>query len=295
MKIFKVFFIVFALTLSYSLSAQSVTKPITDSTLTEETVLVILKKGEEFLGTIVSQTKDQIVLKTEKYGQMTIKWKDISSIKDVKEEDISNKGVYNQPNLQSTRYFFGPNGMGLKKGEGYYQNVWIFFNQISYGFTDWFSMSVGILPTFLIAGAPTPVWVVPKVSIPIKKDFLSIGAGGLFGAVLGAEALLGIGFGVVTIGNGNHNLSFSLGYGMVDGEWSSIPIISVSGMTRVSRKTYLLTENFFLPDNLTLLSFGARSFAGKVGIDYGLFIPIDTGVFVGIPWLGITLPFGNYN
>jgi hypothetical protein len=83
---------------------------------------------------------------------------------------------------------------------------------------------------------------------------------------------------------------------MLDGEWSSAPILTLSGMLRVSKKTYLLTENFIFPEEaeLTLLSFGARSFAGKVGIDYGLFIPVGAGIFIGIPWLGITIPFGKY-
>jgi len=80
---------------------------------------------------------------------------------------------------------------------------------------------------------------------------------------------------------------------MQGGEWGSAPVITVSGMTRVSRKTYLLTENYFFPD-FQLLSFGARSFFGKVGFDYGLFFPIGADVFIGIPWLGITIPFGNY-
>jgi len=116
---------------------------------------------------------------------MTIQWSEISSITDIEEDEISEKGVYSQHNLQSTRYFFGPNGHGLNKGEGYYQNVWIFFNQISYGVTDYFSISAGVVPAFLFAGSPTPVWVVPKFSVPIKKDVLSVGAGGLFGTILG--------------------------------------------------------------------------------------------------------------
>jgi len=293
-KTIKAIFIVLILALSGSLSAQIVTNSTTDSSETQKLVLIVLKNGNEFIGSIENQNKDQVVLKTATQGTLTLKWEDISSISDVKEEDISEKGFYQQHNLQSTRYFYGPNGLGLKKGEGYYQNVWILFNQVSYGFTNYFSMSVGVVPAFLLAGAPTPVWVVPKFSIPIKKEFLNIGVGGLFGTIFGEGTSFGIGFGALTIGNSNHNLSVSVGYGMVDGEWSSSPVITVAGMTRVSRKTYLLTENYFFPDNITLISFGARSFAGKVGIDYGLFIPFQAGDLYAIPWLGITVPFGNY-
>lgn len=274
--------------------AQSVTKTAIDSTEKKIAVIVSLKNGNEYIGVILNQTKDEIILDSQKHGEISIKWQDISSITDINKEDIDKKGRYYEYNLQSTRYFFGPNGFGLKKGEGYYQNVWIFFNQASYGITEYFSMSAGIVPAFLIAGTPTPAWVVPKFSIPIKKDFFTIGVGGLFGAIIGDGTTFGIGFGSFTLGNRNYNLSFSLGFGMVDGEWSSNPVMTLSGMARVSRKTYLLTENYFFPDNLTLLSFGARSFAGRVGIDYGLFLPMQVDIFIAIPWLGVTIPFGKY-
>lgn len=268
-----------------------------DSSSTDRFVLVTLKSGEQFSGNIQSETDAKIVLKTKKFGILTLYWKDILSVKDIKPEDLTKEGMYFEDNLQSTRYFFGPNGLGLKQGEGYYQNVWIFFNQVSYGFTDNFSLSAGTVPLFLFAGAPTPVWIVPKVSIPIKKDVLSVGAGGLFGTVIGLEeSTFGIAFGTFTVGNKNHNASLSVGYGMLQGDWSSAPVVTFSGMTRVSKKTYLITENYFFPaeSTLTLLSFGARSFAGKVGIDYGLFIPIGADVFLALPWLGLTVPFGNY-
>jgi len=294
MKTMKLLFLVLAVFINSMLYCQSVVKPISDSTETEQYVIIKAKSGGEFIGVIEDQTKDQVILKTELYGTMTFDWKNISSIENIDKENIDKKGVYSQYNLQSTRYFFGPNGFGLKKGEGYYQNVWIFFNQASYGFTDYFSVSAGVVPLFLFAGTPSPIWIAPKFSIPLKKDFLNFGVGGLFGTVLGDGSSFGIGYGTFTLGNRDHNLSVSLGWGMIEGEWSSSPVITVSGMTRVSKKTYLLTENYFLPDNITLLSFGGRSFAGKVGIDYGLFFPLNTGLFIGIPWFGLTIPFGNY-
>jgi len=269
-----------------------------DSASDEMLTLVVMKNGDQFIGKLISETDAKVELKTEAHGIVTLMWKDIKSLKTIKPNEVSKDGVYYEDNLQSTRYFYGPNGFGLKKGEGYYQNVWVLFNQISYGVTDHFSISAGTVPLFLFAGAPTPIWVVPKVSVPIKKDVFSVGAGALLGAVVGEEqATFGIAFGNFTLGNRNHNLSLSVGYGMVDGDWSSAPVITVSGMTRISKKTYLITENYFFPaqTEVTLISFGARSFVGRVGIDYGLVLPlIDIGEFIALPWLGLTVPFGNY-
>ena len=267
-----------------------------DSTQLEKLVLVSLKDGREVVGVIIMQDLDKIILKMENNTEITIPWDQVSSITNIDKGDVNQDGVYLKPNLQSTRYFFGPNGHGLKKGEGYYQNVWIFFNQVSVGVTNNFSISAGMVPAFLFAGTPTPVWIIPKVSIPVVEDVVSVGVGGLFGTVIGDGTSFGIGFGSITLGNRNHNFSVSAGYGMSEGEWSKNPVITISGMTRISSKTYLLTENFIFPENVTLLSFGARSFAGKVGFDYGLFIPIvaSNSETYAIPWLGITIPFGNY-
>lgn len=267
-----------------------------DSIQLKQLVLVALRNGREIIGVITHQVLDEITLRTKNNTEVLISWSQISSIMNIEKEDVNQSGVYLKPNLQSTRYFFGPNGHGLKKGEGYYQNVWIFFNQVSVGVTDNFSVSAGMVPAFLFAGDPTPVWVIPKVSFSIVEDVVSIGAGGLFGTVIGDGTSFGIGFGSLTLGDRNHNFSVSVGYGMSDGEWSENPVITISGMTRISSKTYLLTENFIFLENMTILSFGARSFAGKVGVDYGLFIPMfteSTETFA-IPWLGLTVPFGKY-
>ena len=42
---------------------------------------------------------------------------------------------------------------------------------------------------------------------------------------------------------------------------------------------------------------GGRSFVKNVSVDYGLVLPFeqDYGISVAIPWLGLTVPFGNVN
>jgi hypothetical protein len=69
-------------------------------------------------------------------------------------------------------------------------------------------------------------------------------------------------------------------------------------MTRVGKKTYLLTENYLIGaggSSFGLISAGGRSVQKKLAIDYGLVFPIgmDIGSFIAIPWLGIAVPFGN--
>ena len=94
-------------------------------------------------------------------------------------------------------------------------------------------------------------------------------------------------------------MSLGLGYGFIDGELADIPAINVGVMMRTGKRGYFLSENYIIPTDptLVLLSFGGRSIIQKVGLDYGLFIPIaeDIGDFVAIPWLGLTIPFGKKN
>lgn len=142
--------------------------------------------GNEFIGTIVSQDETQIILRTKEFGDITISKAAIKKMAPIKVSQMKG-GTYWFENPQSTRYFWQPNGYGLKKGEGYYQNVWIFFNQVSVGITDNFLIGAGIVPLFLFAGSSSPVWIAPKFSVPIKKDKFNMGAGALMGTVLGEE------------------------------------------------------------------------------------------------------------
>ena len=201
-------------------------------------------------------------------------------------------------NTQSTRYFWSPNGYGLKKGEGYYQNIWVLWNQASIGVTDYFSVGAGIVPLFFFGGTATPVWIVPKFSIPVVKDKFNIGAGAIAGTLLGEGTGFGIVYGLGTLGNRNNNVTLGVGYGYAGGDWAKKPMITFSGMARVGQRTYILTENYFIStveENVVILSVGCRSIIKKAGIDYGLFIPVvsEQESFIAIPWVGFTMPFGK--
>lgn len=255
--------------------------------------------GNEFIGEIVEQDAEKIIFKTKTLGTITILKINMVSMEIIKEEQF-HEGVYWADHMQSTRYFWQPSGYGLKKGEGYYQNVWILFNQFSIGVSDNFLVGGGIIPLFLFAGGPTPVWVTPKFSIPLQKDKLNIGVGGLFATVLGESgANFGIAYGTLTVGSKDHNASFGVGYGYAGSDWATTPTFSFSMIQRAGPKGYFVTENYFIgtdTDFVILSMIGGRRIIGRhAGLDFGLVLPINTGIneFIAIPWLGITLPFGN--
>ena len=255
-------------------------------------------QGNEFIGTIVNEEEGHIIFQTEAFGEIRILKKDIKSQKKVSAEKLI-EGVYWSENPQSTRYFWTPNGYGLNKNEGYYQNIWVLYNQVSYGFTEHFSMSAGMIPLFLFGGIETPVWVVPKFSIPIEKDRINAGIGAFIGGVIGLEdSRFGIVFGTTTYGSRDSNVNLGMGWGYAFDGWADRPIINLSFMQRTGPKGYFISENYFFNDadiNLFILSFGGRRIINTVGLDFALYIPLSSEMdsFIAFPLLGLTVPFGE--
>ena len=274
------------------LSLQSMSQEKKDTTYRVETV-----DGNEYIGKIVSRDSSGITLSTTQLGTITIRAADIKRVSVIDSIKIENGRAW-LDNPQSSKYFVAPSGYGLKKGEGYYQNVWIFFNQFSYGLTNYFSIGAGIVPLFLFAGAETPVWINPKFSIPVVKDKFNVGVGILAGTVIGLEESgFGILYGTGTIGSRDRNMSIGLGWGYSDGGMSKSPTFTLAGMYRTGPRWYLLTENYYIgisDDPLAVISFGGRYVTRKLGIDFGLFVPLQQGEgFIAGPWLGINVPFGR--
>ncbi|MCF6357069.1 MAG: hypothetical protein L3J54_04615 [Draconibacterium sp.] len=265
----------------------------------ENLVSVETDDGNEFLGEIIKEDTVLIVLKTRTLGEITIYKSDIKTRKKVEVQQIKD-GKFWFDNPQSTRYFWSPNGYGLKKGEGYYQNIWVLWNQVSYGLTDNFSVGGGVIPLFLFGGGPTPIFGTAKFSVPIVKNKVSIGGGAIAGTVLGEqETGFGILYGLSTFGTPDNNISLGLGYGFASGGWTTSPLLNVNAMFRITRRGYFITENYYINidgERAIFLSLGGRWIIKKAALDYGLILPIieDAG-FIGIPWLGFTIPFGNTN
>lgn len=257
--------------------------------------------GNVYVGKIVSRDENQLILKTDNLGELTIHFRDVREVKEIAPQDLTHGEVWPE-NPHSTRYFYLPNGYGLKQGEGYYQNTWVLFNQVSYGFTNNFSLGAGLIPTFLFGADGFPFWITPKVTIPVKKDKWNLGAGAIIGKYFDPEdndsPFIGLLYGVSTFGSREKNVTLGVGYAFADGDISSTPILTLGGTIQTGRRHFLLSENYFIVSDgemVTMMWLGGRFASLHVAIDYGLIIPISSGMnnFVAIPWLGLTVPFGQ--
>jgi hypothetical protein len=247
------------------------------------------------IGTLIRETEERVVIRIDGVGEVTIERDNIRSIQVIPPERIRN-GEYWFENPQSTRYFFAPNALPLRKGKGYYQNVWIFFNNVNYGVTDHFSIGAGTVPVFLFGTLSIPIWVLPKFSIPLGDD-LYLGAGGLLGGVIGEDSQgFGLLYSTLTYGNRDRNLTAGFGYGYAGTEWSDTPLVNLSGIYRTGRTVYLLGEIYFAPgvEGSGFAIGGLRWSPERFAVDFGLARPLsDAGGIIGVPWLGISIPFGN--
>jgi hypothetical protein len=252
--------------------------------------------GNEYIGIIKEKTSETIRLKTDKLGEITIPAADIKRISEVT-QTLAKDGTYWLDNPQATRYFWAPNAYNLKQGEGYYQNVWILFNQAVYGLTDHFSAGVGVMPLFLFAGTSTPAWITAKFSVPVVENKFNLGAGALMGTVIGEEQTgFGVLYGIATFGSKDKNMNVGLGWGYAGGEMAKNPTVNISGMIRTGAKGYFITENYFIgtPDEfVVMMMLGGRRIIKRTGLDFGAVVPLasDMGGFIAIPWLGLTVPF----
>ena len=252
--------------------------------------------GNNYVGTIVMQDASTITFRSETLGVIVLQKSNVRRM-DMVSGTQSKDGTYWFENPQASRYFWQSNGYGVKAGEGYYQNVWILFNHVTYGITDNFQIGAGVVPLFLFAGSSTPVWLNPKFSIPVAKDRFNLGIGALVGTVIGAESpVFGLLHGTGTLGTRDRNISLGIGYGYADGELTEVPAISLSGMWRTGEKGYLLTENYYIhagDETVLLLFFGGRRMLGRASLDFGAMFPTNAGEAIFIPWLGIGIPFGR--
>lgn len=256
--------------------------------------------GNTFVGNILSRDEKVLVIKTE-LGLLNIPYRNVKTVKEVKPAEMVGGQVWPE-NPHSSRYFYLPNGYGLRKGEGYYQNTWIFFNQVSYGFTNNFSMGVGLVPSFLFGANGAPVWITPKFSIPVKHDKWNIGAGALIGSYVGKAngyaPVIGMVYGVSTFGSRDKNFTVGTGFAFADDEWASTPVFSLGGTIRAGKRHYFLTENYFFFGNGemgSLVWLGGRFASPSLAIDYGGIMPVfgEMNQIIIIPWLSITIPFGT--
>lgn len=271
----------------------SITKPSPDAMYR-----IKLQDGSEFFGRIISRNSQETKIALKNGGELTIKNENINSMELIKTEDFR-EGGYWFKNPNPSRYLISSSGFNLEPGEGYFQNVWVIFNSVQVGVTDWFSLGVGIELISLFAGTPI-YYVYPKIAFEVTDNFRA-GVGFTYFNIAGLSddfnsSGMGLGYGMATYGTRDDNITLGLGFSFGE-EFNSTPSFTLSGMTRVSKHLGLVSENWFISDDngkyYYLLSYGIRFIWEGITVDLAFINNSDIaeGLVIGIPFLDFVVNF----
>lgn len=265
---------------------------------------VELLDGLTFVGMMLQKDSTSIVMKTALIERLEILTKHIKSIVEIDSAQMKD-GNFWFTNPHASRYLFGPSAFNVKKGEGYYQNTMLALNSFNVGITDNISIGGGLelisTVSSISSGEFEPIlFITPKVSFEVTEDFHA-GAGLYYvntpnidiGTRSGSG--LAIAYGIGTYGSKDHNITGGLGWGFVQGQFEQKPILTVSGMTRITQKTALITENWFISNDnyYSVFSYGIRFFGDNLAVDLAFVNNADIAeVFIiGFPWVSFVVKF----
>lgn len=267
-----------------------------------KTYLVTLNDGSTISGKLVSITDNEVVIQSGTLGEMRLQKASIKTMTQVSSFDEKESGIwFTNPN--PSKYLLGNSAIPMEKKSGYYQNTWIFVSSFSYGITNNISIAGGFEILSLMAGedGPYAFYVNPKASFKVAENFYA-GANILYANTIRyAEDFGGLATinGFATYGNTNNNITAALGWGWADGEFSSKPVIIISGMARASKRIGFVTENWIVPGIAEdggyygIVSYGIRFLGEKTSIDLAFLNNPDIAseIVIGIPWLDFVINF----
>jgi hypothetical protein len=270
-----------------------------------------LLDGTIITGKIVNKTTDVTVIETKDLGVITVNSEKIKSIRELEEGTVKETGKIWFKNPNCTRYLFAPSAIQLKKGEGYYQNIYGAGNAVNFGLSDHITIGGGVV-------GPLGAYLNVKAGVKLGK-LVHVGGGAIVGngffPVNGNNLGVGLGFAVVTIGNYDHNITVGSGYGFVNSGGSTGPVekplFIANGMARLGKKYALVTENWVVnvkgdpfdrgitsdSHYETFFSYAFRYMGQKSTLDAGFVNTpglIAKGWYIGIPYIGFVIRFGNY-
>ncbi len=261
-------------------------------------VVVTLLDGNKIKGFIEKENLEEISIKTDYVGSITLKRINIVSIVNYYEnKDVP--AAYNNKNPNNLeilkfggsasnnkkgnyvtykarhKYYINNNYIGLKKNELVYQNIWLLYNDWDYGINDNFSAGGG----FVFLGSLTTINLHLRSQMELKEN-LKLGAAYTVFIIPNnsSYATFGITSAGFTIGNQSKNITLSFGQGNIKSSDSKTNVsntfnnfvYALSGSYKISESTSIITDNFFMEkSDMKFYSLGFRFYNKKTVLDIG--------------------------
>lgn len=228
------------------------------------------------------------------------------------------QGITYHSNPHAYWYFLTPTGFGPPPKQTFFQNgnlaAWQYQKTVYNGSTT----TIGLIPTILLGGDYMPIWVSAHARFPMggtKRNPASIAnLGGFFLSLpKGSESQNSQDFSLFYLNFtfGSREKNFAIGAAIAPtgfGEGIHPKAFTLHGITRLGRRSCLVTENYILYDRgdwIPCTMSGWRGWKGRTAFDLACMVTrIPAGLsesnksfWIPIPWLALhhTLRFDPFN
>ena len=273
--------------------AKPVPVRIADSTQVQ---VVKLRDGSSIVGRVTEVSADTIRFAA-LVGTLSIARTDILEVREVATSALRRGEVW-PANPNATRLLFAPTGRMLEKGEGYFNDTYVFLLSVHGGFTSRFTLGGGMSVVPVSEFTDNALYIMPKIGVVASPKF-NLAVGGLAGVVGGLvdddeNASFGVVYAVGTAGSPDASVSFGTGFAYAGGQFADRPVAMLGAETRLGRRVAFVTENYLIPndDVTSVISYGLRFFGEKLSADLAFWnAPGETMVFPGIPYVSFSVKF----
>jgi hypothetical protein len=280
-----------------ALAQQPVSKPVTIRVADSTQVQVIrLRDGSSIVGRVTEAGPDTIRF-VAKAGTLSLARADIVEVREVETSALRHGEVW-PANPNATRLLFAPTGRMLAKGEGYFNDTYLFLVSVQGGLSSRFTLGGGMSVLPLDDFTDNALFITPKIGVYASPKF-NVAIGGLAGFVGGfvdedVNSSFGVVYAVGTAGSTDASISFGTGLAYAGGRFADSPVAMLGGEKRLARRVSFITENYVIPndDVSSLISYGVRFFGEKLSADLAFWITPGNDIpFPGIPYVAFSVKF----
>jgi hypothetical protein len=273
------------------------TKPVPVRVADTSQVQVIrLRDGSSIVGRVTEVGPDSVRFAASS-GTLSIARADIVELREVEKTSMRRGEVW-PANPNASRLLFAPTGRTLPKGEGYFNDTYLFLLSVHGGITSRFTLGGGLSVLPLDDFSDNALFIMPKIGVVATPKFnLAVGAlAGIVGAAVdeGESGSFGVLYAVGTAGSPDASVSFGTGLAYAGGDFADRPVAMLGAEARLSRRIAFVTENYVIPneDVSSVVSYGLRFFGEKLSADLAFWLaPGEVAVFPGIPYVAFSVKF----
>jgi len=250
-------------------------------------IRVDLKKSTEFyVGKLISFSSTDLTMEIS-VGSINLKFENIDQILIVDSKDKESIWFRNH---SKNRLFLYPTAIANEAGTGYYQNIYVFFSNLS------FTPIKGLSFNLFFSNIPDLTLDENIYALGFKYSFSPVNNFNLAVSATRYGAFIDEDFNVTTFSalgtysTRRTDLTLGLGFGS-EGSEISDPIVLFGLQSRVTQRLVLVSENFSIPGiDSPLFSFGPRFLGKRMSADLGFFFSPEEFTTT-IPFVSFTTTF----